>query len=158
MVIVSLGWIIAIAAGDIRRELKIRIVLKKIKAEDIMTREYPVINQQMNVGQLVHDHVLKKGTSYIIVADGNKLKGILTLNQIESIPSKHWNNTPIGNIMTPTEKIRTAQLQQTANTLFEEMQLRNIDYIPVLEEENIVGVVNRDALLNLVETRIRFGA
>ena len=101
LVIVSIGWIIEIAAGYTRREIKTYMVLQNIKAEDIMTREYPVMPQQVNIGQLVREHILKKGWHYIMVVDGTKLKGILTIKQIKSVPWKRWNNTIIGDIMTP---------------------------------------------------------
>lgn len=158
LVIVFTGWIIEIAAGYTRRELKTHMVLHKIKAEDIMTREYPVMPQQVNIGQLVREHILIKGWPYIIVADGTKLKGILTINQIKSVPGKRWDNITIGDIMTPYPQIRTAYLQQTADTIFDEMDHRGIDYIPVLKDDDIVGVVNRVALTSLVKTRIGFGA
>jgi Zn-dependent protease len=158
LVIVSIGWILEIAASYTRREVKTHQVLQNIKAEDIMTREYPVLPQQVNIGQLVREHILIKGWPYVIVSEGNQLKGMLTLKQIKSVPGKHWNDTTIGDIMITSDQIMTAHLQQPADTLFEEMHQRKIDYIPVLGDNNIAGVIDRVALMSLVKTRIGFGA
>lgn len=158
LVVVSSGWIIWIAARQIRRHVKTYMVLQRIRAQDVMTRDYPVMPQQVNIGQLIREHILIKGWPYIIVTDGNRLKGILTMNQIKSVPGKNWNNTTVGDIMTPYDQIRTANLHQSADILLEEMHRRGIDYIPVLDEDNIVGVVNRVALMSLSKTRIGFGA
>jgi Zn-dependent protease/predicted transcriptional regulator len=157
LLMIFIGWTLAIAAGYTRREIRTHLVLRNIKAEDIMTREYPVMSPQVNIGQLVREHILIKGWPYVIIAEDNKLKGILTLDRIKAVPGRRWNNTTTGDIMTPAAQIRTAYLQQTANTLYEDMYQRNLDYIPVLENENIVGMVNRAALMSLVKTRTGFG-
>jgi Zn-dependent protease/predicted transcriptional regulator len=157
LVIVFFGWIIQIAAGYTRREVKIHTALQNTRAENIMSREYPVMSEQMNIGQLIREHVLKKGWDYVVVMEGGKLKGILTLNQIKRVPLKRFNNTNIADIMTPAEKLGTAGLQQTADVIFEEMYQRGIDYVPVIEDNNVTGIVTRDALMNLVRVRAGFG-
>ena len=157
LLIVSIGWFIQIAAGYTRRKIKTLMVLQRIKAQDIITREYPAMPQQVNIGQLIREHILVKGWCYIIVIEGTKLKGILTMNQIKAVPVKRWNNTTIGDIMTPFDQLRTAHPQQTADTLLEEMDQRRIDYIPVLEDDNIIGVATRYDLMSLVEIRAGFG-
>jgi CBS domain-containing protein len=157
LVIVAIGWFIQIAAGNTRRQVKTLTVLQPVKAQDILTREYPVMSPQVNMGQLIREHILAKGWHYVIVMDGTKLKGILTLSQIQSVPGKLWANTSISDIMTKSEQARTASPQQSAASLFEEMDQYNIDYIPVLENENLVGVVSRDDLISLVKIRSGFG-
>jgi predicted transcriptional regulator len=37
------------------------------------------------------------------------------------------------------------------------MDQRSIDYIPILEADKIIGVVTRNALMNLVRIRTEFG-
>jgi CBS domain-containing protein len=157
LVIVLLGWIIQIAANYTRRQMKIHMVLKTIKAEDVMTRDYPLMSSQVNIKQLIREHVLINGWQYVIVIDDGKLKGILTLKQIKTALTKRRRNTTIGDIMAPSNKIRTAHRQQTANMLYEDMYQRGIEYIPVLEDEKVIGVVTLHALMNLVEVRSGFG-
>ena len=158
LLIVAIGWILEIAAGNARRDLKTHLILQSIRAEDIMSRDYPVMQPQMLLGQLVREYILKKGWLYLIVAEGTRLEGVLTLKQIQSIPGQRWNNTTVGDIMTPAARLRTAHLQQPADSLFEEMNWQGIDYVPVLEGENVVGVVNRGVLKSLIKTHFTFVA
>jgi predicted transcriptional regulator len=157
LVVVLVGWTIQIAAGSSRSHIKKHTVLQNIKAEDIMTREYLATSGQVNIRQLMRENILVKGWHYILIVDGTKLKGILTIEKIKSVPWKRWNNTTTGDLMTPADQIRTAHPQQTANTLLEEMDQRGIDYIPVLETDKIMGVVTRNALMNLIRIRTEFG-
>jgi CBS domain-containing protein len=157
IMLVVLGWVIQIAAGNTRREIRRLMVLQAIQAQDIMSREYPVISAQINIAQLIREHILIKGWHYIIVADDAQPLGILTLRRIKSIPWKGRNNTTIGQIMTPFDQTGTAHPRQTADAVFEEMERKGLDYVPVLEDGRITGVVSRNALLELVKTRKGFG-
>jgi Zn-dependent protease/predicted transcriptional regulator len=155
--IVLVAWILVIAAGHTRGLVKMHIDLQGIVAEDVMTREFPSLSGSVNIKQLIRDNILKNGWNYLLAVDEGKLNGILTLGQLKSVSSKRWDNTTISDIMTPADKIRTAQPRQTADTLFEEMNQWGIDYIPVLENDKIAGVVSRFSLMNLVKVRSRFG-
>jgi Zn-dependent protease/predicted transcriptional regulator len=157
LVIIFFGWIIQIAAGYTRREVKIHMALQNTMAEDIMSKEYPVMSDQVNIGQLIREHILKQGWQYIIVMDDGKFKGLLTLNQIKKVPLKRFNSTSLGDIMTPAGQLGTAGPQQTADIIFEEMYQRGIDYVPIMEDANVTGVVTRDALMKLVKVRLSFG-
>ena len=157
LTISAFGWIILLPAGNTQRQMRTLMGLSHIKTKDILTREYPFMAGQMNIGQLIREYILPGGWQYIIVIEDTKFKGILTLKQITAVPEKHWNKTTIENIMTPANQISTAQPQQTADFLFEEMSRRNINYIPVLEGERFIGVVSRDALKSAIKVRAAFG-
>jgi Zn-dependent protease len=156
-ILLIIGWIIQVAAGNIRSKIKTLIVLEDIRAQDIMTREYPVMPPQVNIGQLVREHILKKGWSYIIVMESTQLKGVVTIERIKSVPWKRWNTTTLGDILTPYGQTMTALPLQTADTLFDEMDQRQLDYIPVLADGHIIGVVTRLDLIGLVKIRAGFG-
>jgi CBS domain-containing protein len=111
----------------------------------------------VNIRQLVRERILRNGWHYITVVDGGKLKGILTLKQIKSVPLNRWNNATIADVMTPSKNIITAHSHQMADTLYEEMYFRGIDQIPVLENNNVIGVVSLSTLTDLVKIRSGFG-
>jgi CBS domain-containing protein/Zn-dependent protease len=156
LVIILTGWILQIAAGDTRRKVKMLMLLQPIKAQDIITREYLILPRLENIGHLIKEYILVKGGHFILVVDDAKLKGILTLGQIKSVPGNRRDNTTIGDIMTPYEHLVTADPQQSAAAILEQMDQRNTDIIPVLEDEKILGVVTRQALMSLVKTRTGF--
>jgi len=157
LVIGGLGWSLQIAAGDTRRQVDTHMVLRNIKAQDIMSKEFPVITKQANIRQLIREHILVNGWRYVMVVNDGKLSGILTLKQIKSVPARRWNDLTVGDIMIPTDETKIARPGQTADTLYEEMNRWSIDYMPVVEEAKVTGVVTRSALMDLVQTRAAFG-
>jgi Zn-dependent protease len=156
LVIVFNGWLLFIAAGNTLRKVKTLRHLQGIKAQNVITRDYPVMGPKVGIGELLKEHILVKGWPYILVVDETKLKGILTLSQINAVPYKRWNKTTVGDIMTPSDKIKPAAPEESAATLLEEMDLRGIDYLPVLEGDKIIGVAARSTLSSLVKIRAGF--
>ena len=157
LVIVFNGWLLYIAAGNTLRKVKNLKHLQSIKAQNVIMRDYPVMGPKVSIGELLKEHILVKGWPYILVVDDTKLKGILTLRQINAVPYKRWNKTTIGDIMTPSDKIKPGSPEESAATLLEEMDLLEVDYLPVLEGDKIIGVAARSTLRGLVEIRAGFG-
>jgi Zn-dependent protease/CBS domain-containing protein len=153
ILLLFIGWILQSAAAQGHRQAVIRSALQGTTAQDIMTKEYPSITQQLSLGQLVRDYILVTGWRYFFVVDGAKLRGIVTMRNIKKIPKKRWDSTRIGEIMTPASKLKTAHPKQPAASLLEQMDELRINQIPVLARDEIIGVVARDSLTRLVKTR-----
>lgn len=157
LLIVILGLSIQIAAGYTRKQMRIYEVLKTIKAEDVMTRELPVVTGQDTVRRLIREFILTSGWHYALVVEDDKLQGIMTLKQIKTAIRKKKAEAPVSDFMTPYKEMRIAYRRQAANELYEDMYQRNIEYIPVLENNKVIGVVTMQALMNLYKTRSGFG-
>ena len=151
------GWGLRSAAVHGHRQAILLEILQSVTARDIMTKEYTLINQQLNLGQLVRDYVLVTGQHYFVVIDDAKLQGIATIHDMKSIPKGRWNSTRIGEIMTPASELKTAHPQQLAANLIEQMDELKINQVPVLENDKVIGIVTRDSLTRLVKTRAELG-
>ena len=153
LVLVLAGWALERAAAQSRRQAALHEALQGITAGDIMSRECPIITHQLNLDQLVRDYILITAQRYFVVADGTKLQGVLTMRDIKPVPKHRWSSTPVGEIMTPASQLKIAHSQQSAASLLEQMDDFEIDHIPVLEKDSVVGVVTRDSLIRLGKTR-----
>lgn len=153
LALIFIGWVLQIAAAQSHRRAVLHEALQSITAHDIMTKEYALIGEQLNLGQLVQDYILATAQRYFVVAEEAKLQGIVTIRDIKSIPKNNWNSTRIGEIMIPADKLRTAHLQQSGVTLLEQMDDLEIDHMPVLENDEVIGIVTRENLVRLGQIR-----
>lgn len=147
------GWSLHTAAAWSRRQETLLEALQSITARDVMTREFPFISQQLNLGQLIRDYILVTGQRYFVIVDDAKFQGIVTIHNIKPIPKQRWDSTHIGEIMIPASELKAAHPGQSAASLLEQMDELGINRMPVLEEEKVIGVVARDSLIRLVKTR-----
>jgi CBS domain-containing protein len=157
LALIFVGWILYLAAARSRRQTALRKALQGIVARDIMAKECPSTTPELSLDQLVRDCILVTGQRYFVVADSGKLQGIVTMRDIKRVPKKRWNSTKISKIMTPASELKTAHAQQSAASLLEQMEELNIDQMPVLEQDEVIGVVARDTLVRLDKTRAELG-
>jgi len=157
LVLVFIGWVLYAAAMQSRRPMILRKVLRGIKARDVMARDCPFISPELSLSQLVRDYMLVTGQRYFVVADGVKLEGVVTMRNIKKVSKKRRHSTTIGEIMTPASELKTAQAEQPAASLLEQMNEWQIDHMPVLAQDRVVGIVARDSLMRLVKTRAELG-
>jgi len=155
-VLVGAGWVLLAAAARSRRQAVLLEALKKIKTQDIMTREYSLASPKLTISQLIHDYILVSGQRYFAVADDGKLQGIVTMSDIKRVPKKH-RGSHIDKIMIPPSELKTAHPQQSAASLLGQMDELGIDQMPVLEEDKVVGIVSRDSLIRFAQTRAELG-
>ena len=146
-----LGWFLEDAAITSWRQMRVRDALRGIMAHDMMTQDYTPINQQLTFGP-VREYIINSGQYCFVVIEKGKLNGIVTLRDIQ-IPEKRWDTARISDIMTPPERLETAQPDQPAVDLLEQMDDYNIEQIPVLQKDKLVGMVTKERLLRFLKAR-----
>jgi Zn-dependent protease/CBS domain-containing protein len=145
------GWFLEDAAITSQRRVVVRDALRGITAHDMMTQDYTPIKQQLTFG-LIREYIINSGQNCFVVVEDGKLQGIVTLGDIQ-IPEKRWETTRISDIMTPAERLKTAQPDQPAVDLLEQMDDYDIEQMPVLQEDKVVGMVTRERLLRFLRAR-----
>jgi Zn-dependent protease/CBS domain-containing protein len=156
LTLVGVGWVLQSAAAQSRRRAILRVALQPVKTGDIMSREYPLISTQTTVAQLIREHVLTAGQRYCLIVDGDKLEGVVTLENVKRVPKRH-RGSHVAKIMTPASALKLAQPQQSAASVLGQMDEQWVDHIPVMENDKVVGVVSRESLERLAQTRNELG-
>jgi len=158
LTLIFVGWVLYLAAVQSRRQTALREALQHIAARDMISGESPIIvTPQLTIGQLVRNCILVTGQRYFAVAEEGKLQGVVTVSDIRKVPKKRWNSTKISRAMTPAGQLRTASAQQSAASLLEQMDELGIKRMPVLENDEVIGVISRDSLNRLKKTRVELG-
>jgi Zn-dependent protease len=155
--IAFIGWFLENAASASYRQVSMRGVLQRFSASQVMTSDYPVVPSRTTISQMVQGYVLTGGHSLFLVAGEGKLEGVLTLNNIKSVPQQSWELTQAGGIMTPIDKLRVASPDQDALSMLEQMDENNINQMPVVNEGRVIGLVTRDNLIRLLSAHSELG-
>ncbi len=145
------GWFLADAATTARRKVLVRDAFRGITAHDMMTDDYTQIKQQLTFG-VVREYIINSGQHCFIVIEDGKPQGIVTLGDIQ-IPEKRWGSTRISDLMTPASRLKTAKPDQPVVDLFEQMEDYDIEQIPVIQEDKVVGTVTKERLLRFLRAR-----
>jgi Zn-dependent protease len=153
-----IGWFLDNAASTSYQQAMLRESLKEFSAREVMTQDCPTIPGDMTVGQLVRDNVLPSGRRCFLVVDWGRLEGIITLGNIKSVRRELWEATPLSQVMTPMERLQIARPVESAVSVLERMEEKDINQMPVVEEGRVIGMILRDSLIHFVRTRSELGA
>jgi len=152
-----IGWFLDTTASASYRQAQWQGALQGLTASEMMTSDCPVVPSNITISRLVQEYIFTSGHRCFLVTDEGELKGILTLRNIQSVAQSNWEVTPVGNVMTPVEKLRIAHPDQDVLSVLGQMDEANINQMPVVSEGRIVGLITRDNLIRLFHTRSKLG-
>ena len=156
--LVFIGWFLGNAASASYRQVKWRQALQGISVAQVMLPDRPVVPPDITVSRLIQGYVFPSGRDCFMVVDEDKLKGILTLHNIKSVPQQNWGVTQVKDIMTSVDKLKVAHLDQDALSVLERMDEDGISQMPVVSEGRVIGLVARDNLLRFLRARFELGS
>ncbi len=151
-----IGWFLLSAAQESFAHVAMRNTLAGVRAEDIMTRDIPTVPRDMSIEEYVHE-VLRTGRRCHIVTGSGKPVGLVTLHTARTAPREEWANTAIQAVMLPMDRVHSASPEEPVLGVLERMQSEDINQMPVISKGQIVGMIARDAILRVLQTRIQAG-
>jgi Zn-dependent protease len=152
---VFIGWFLLTAAKQSYAQVAVQRVLDGLRAADVMTSELPMIDRSISLEDYVQE-VLRTGRRAHLVLGNNELVGMISLQDVHGIPRHEWPSTSIQATMVPIDRIQWVQADEPAMKILERMQSTNVYQMPVLRDGQVVGMVSRDAMLRVIQTRLQF--
>lgn len=148
-----IGWFLDSAASATYSQMLLRESLQGYTAGDLMARELPVVPFSTSLRRLVEENVLRQGNQFFLVTTDGRLHGIITLRNITAVPKERWDMTTAGDAMTPLGKLHVISAKEDAFRVLEQMDEHDINQMPVVEADTVVGMVTRDRLLHFIRVR-----
>jgi Zn-dependent protease/predicted transcriptional regulator len=154
--IAFIGWFLRDAAQESYAQVAIRSTLTGVRAADIMSQDVPTVARDISLEEYVHE-VLRTGRRCHIVTGSGTPVGLVTLHAVRTAPREEWANTSIQAVMLPIDRIQWASPEEPVLGVLERMQSVDINQMPVISDGHIVGMIARDTILRVLQTRIQAG-
>jgi len=155
--LIFIGWFLHSAAVRGYNQVMVEAMLRGVRAEDLMTKNFETVTIDLSVQSLVDDYILKKRERVFLVSDKGSLKGIVCLEDVKSTPSEKWAMTKVGEIMTPKEKLEAVSPDADGSQVLKSITAKDIHQIPVMEGEKIAGIICRSDILRFIQLRSELG-
>ena len=153
--IAFIGWFLENAAASSYQQVAAREALSGVRVEEIMTPNPPVIPGRLDLRTLVENYITHTGKRCFIVSDVGGWQGLVSLTDIGRVPQERWAETRVAEIMVPREKVATVRRDDEALKAVALMEEMDVNQLPVVEREEIVGLVARDQILRLLQAKER---
>jgi Zn-dependent protease/predicted transcriptional regulator len=148
-----IGWFLESAAVGSYRQLLLRDMLKGHAASEIMSQDCMVISPDVSLESVVNDNILTSGRRCFPVVSNDRVEGLITLHNVKAVPRDAWKTTQVAKAMTPLDKVKSVSPNEDLNTVLQILSENDINQVPVVWENKIVGIVARDNIINFINTR-----
>ena len=159
---VLIGWYLLNAAQASLTQVTIRGALAGLSATDVMSHEVPTIPANMSLEEYSNE-VLRTGRRMHIVTMDDRLVGLMNVAALNKVSRDEWNLNSVQAVMVPRDKIIWASPEEPLQRLLERLLAADVNQMPVVSHgedgsAHIVGIVTRDSILRVIQTRSELGA
>jgi CBS domain-containing protein len=155
--IAFIGWFLENAATNSYRHLAVQEMLSGHTARDVMSTDCSAIPRALTIEELVDKVLLPTGRRCFPVLEGNQLYGLLTLHGIRGIPRQEWATTRAEQAMIPRNLLKSVGPDASLGEVFDRMTAEDTNQFLVVQDEQFLGMVARDSVLNYIRTRSELG-
>jgi len=153
-----IGWFLLSSAQSANSEVMLQSVFRGVTVGEVMNTAPTTVPANISLQKLVYEHFLPLGLRSALVTQGDQLAGLITLSDIRHVPHEEWGQVPVGHAMIPRERLHVVSPQQSLNDVLPLMAGRDINQLPVVQNERLVGVLSRDAIMRYLEIRRSLGS
>lgn len=155
--LVFIGWFLQNAAAATYAQTALQKSLRDITVAQAMTRDCQLVPPHMPLSQLIENYVLTGGQRCFFVTEEDRLRGLLTLTDMARIPRMEWAHTTAGEVMIPWDRIVRVRPDMALLAALQAMDDANVNQVPVLVGEELVGILSREQVLRYIRTRSELG-
>jgi Zn-dependent protease len=159
---VLIGWFILNAAQESVAQVAIRETLSGLSAADVMSKEVPTAPGHITLEEYSSE-VLRTGRRCHLVVSDDRLVGMMNVHTLNSVSRGEWAHNSVQAAMIPRDKILWTSPEEPLLKLLERLLSADVNQMPVVSGSSdgapqIVGIVTRDSILRVMQTRSEFGA
>lgn len=148
-----IGWFLLTAAQSANTQVQVQTLLHGARVAGVMQPHPLVVSPYLSVQELVDDYFLRQGVRAAGVVWNERLIGLVTLTDVRRVQRTLWAFTQAGQIMTPRERLRVATPGQDLESALKELTGHDINQLPVLDGDQLSGMLSRDAILRYLQVR-----
>jgi Zn-dependent protease len=158
---VLIGFFLLNAAQESVTQAAIRETLSGLRAADVMSHEVPTVGRAISLEDYGAE-VLRTGRRCHLVITDDRLVGMMNVHRLNSVPRDEWAHNSVQAVMIPRERILWATPDEPLLGLLERLLSADVNQVPIVSGSDdgaaqIVGMVSRDSILRVMQTRTELG-
>lgn len=151
--LIAIGWFLHHAAGQAYDQFKLEQSLSGVRVDSLMDPNPIVVEPSVSLAAVVDDYVLARNARGLPVVEDNRLIGIITLTDIRESPRDDWAHLTVRDRMTPRHALVVTTPDAPLSTALQEMAEREIHQIPVVRDDQLVGLLTRNTVIRFIQLR-----
>ena len=155
--IAFIGWFLESAAGAQVQQQMVQGSCGRTRYRRRWEMHAPTYRETLSLQKLVDQEVLSHGRQCFLVDRGDHVVGLLTLHNMKEIPRSSWTTTTAAQAMIPIEKLNRIDPKAELWTAMEKMGRDGINEMPVMQGNNLVGMLSTGDIVKYLHTLQQVG-
>jgi len=155
--IAFIGWFLHQAASASYASVTLTTGLQGVHVSDVMTTQCASVDGNLNVQQLVDEHLLRTGQRCFVVERNGEVLGLVTPHEIKAVERQKWPYTTLYDVMRPLGQLHTVTPATPVMEALETMGRDDVNQLPVISGSHLEGVISRANVLQFLQTRAEMG-
>jgi Zn-dependent protease/CBS domain-containing protein len=149
--LVFIGWFLSNSAAASHRQVVVQSILEDVPVARIMRTDPPTASEAMTIDELVHNSIMGTDDHAFPVLDHGQLVGLVTLEDVRTIPRTSWDNTTVREIMTPAHQLVSLMPEDDAAEAMNRLQARDVRQLPVMRNGTLSGLLRRRDIIKWLQ-------
>ena len=155
--LIGIGWFLFNAAEASGRSFITEHLLGDVRIADIMQTDPPMVGAEVTVLDWLDQYVLYTGLRAYLVTRDSRVIGLVTMTDVGKLPRPLWPERSVQDIMTPLEQLHSVRPDSAVHEVLHYMNLHGVNQVPVIEADQVLGWVDREKLLTIIQLHNQTG-
>ncbi|HBY95109.1 MAG: CBS domain-containing protein [Ardenticatenaceae bacterium] len=112
----------------------------------------------MPVNTLVYEHIMGTEERAVPVLEGDRLTGLVPLEDVRKVAREVWETTMVSEIMTPIARLDVVTPSDNASEALNRLTQHGVSQRPVVQDGALVGIVRRRDIMKWLHLQSELAA
>lgn len=155
--LMAIGWFLLSAAEASGRNFAMRNTFTRVRVRDVMQPDVPWVEADTSITEWLDEQVLTSGRRAYLVRDGRDVVGLVTLTDCRKVARERWTQTPVQEVMTPAQGLHCVSVSAGIDDVLRLMQDHSLNQVPVTDRGEVIGWVDRERLVRILQLHAETG-
>jgi Zn-dependent protease/CBS domain-containing protein len=149
----AIAWFLYNAARTSVEQLVFEQRLGHLHVRDVASYDTTTVGPNTAVSELVDRYILAYARRAVPVVDEGRMVGVVTVNDIATIPPERRAFTTVGQVMSGRSELYTTNADATVLEAFEVMSEHDLEQLPVMDGDQPIGLLTRADVARLLRVK-----
>lgn len=148
--IAFIGWFLESAAIAQIQKQALNELLSGHQVHEALSNDFGIVYPESTVQEIIDNHFIGADRRCLLVKDNDIMIGFLTPRQINSISVKDRQSKTVMDVMIPLKEIIKINSEEPLLDALKKLDQNNVAEIPVIENGNYIGILNRSSIVQFM--------
>ena len=156
--LIFIGWFLNNAAVQSYQQIVVQDMLEGVPVARLMRSDTPTVAPSLRLSRLVDEFMRADDERALGVVEGDRLVGLVTLEDVRKVPREDWETTAVSHVMTPLNELSAVTPREDATTAFDKLARQEVRQMPVVQDGHLVGMLRQRDILRWLHLQSEFAA